>query len=278
MTTSGSRSTAARPRTRPGTTSRPARAGESRPAAGGARAPRRSAWSLARSVEREPYELLFGQRKAPDGTLLGRPPDGGRKAADLYARLLAAEPHATAERRRELRIEATRQARQGPLFFDLTISLSKSISIFHASLGENARLARQAGDAAGDRYWSALVAEVDDMIWQAVRAGFDYFQREAGYTRTGSHNTRVHGRETGQWHEADLAVAHWLQHTSRDGDMQLHVHSQIAHVAKTATDGKWRAPDSLGYNEHVGAVAAIVSQHLEEALTAPVRPGMGGPR
>ncbi|MGH2871993.1 MAG: relaxase domain-containing protein, partial [Solirubrobacteraceae bacterium] len=57
------------------------------------------------------------------------------------------------------------------------------------------------------------------------------------------------------------------QHTSRDGDMQLHVHSQIAHTAQTATDGKWRAPDSLGYNEHIGAVAAIVSQHLEEALT-----------
>ena len=33
-------------------------------------------------------------------------------------------------------------------------------------------------------------------------------------------------------------------------------------------DGKWRAPDSLGYNEHIGAVGAIVSQHLEEALTA----------
>ena len=106
------------------------------------------------------------------------------------------------------------------------------------------------------------------MIWQAVHAGFAYFQREAGYTRTGSHDTRVHGRETGQWHEADLAVAHWLQHTSRDGDMQLHVHSQIAHIARTGTDGKWRAPDSLGYNEHIGAVAAIVSQHLEEALTA----------
>ena len=106
------------------------------------------------------------------------------------------------------------------------------------------------------------------MIFQAVHAGFGYFQREAGYTRTGSHDTRVHGRETGQWHEADLAVAHWLQHTSRDGDMQLHVHSQIAHTARTVTDGKWRAPDSLGYNEHVGAVSAIVSQHLEEALTA----------
>ena len=101
-------------------------------------------------IEREPYDLLFGERKAPDGTQLGRPPGDGRKAADLYAQLLAAEPHATAERKRELRIEAVKQARQSPLFFDLTISLSKSISIFHASLGENARLARQAGDAEGD--------------------------------------------------------------------------------------------------------------------------------
>jgi len=217
-------------------------------------------------VDRKPYDLLFGKRQAPDGTRLGRPPASGRTAAEVYKALLAAEPHATAGRQRELRTEAARKARQGPLFFDLTLSLSKSVSIFHASLGENARLARQAGDKDGDEYWSALVAEVDEMIWQAVHAGFGYFQKEAGYTRTGSHNARVHGRETGQWHEADLAVAHWLQHTSRDGDMQLHVHSQIAHTAKTVTDGKWRAPDSLGYNEHVGAVAAIVSQHLEEAL------------
>jgi AAA domain/TrwC relaxase len=197
-------------------------------------------------VEREAYDLLFGARRAPDGTQLGRAPGGGRKATDIYARLLAAEPHATADRRHELSAEAARQARRGPLFLDLTISLSKSISIFHASLGENVRLARQARDAAGEGYWSGLVAEVDEMIWQAVRAGFDYFQREAGYTRTGSHNTRVHGRESGQWHEADLAVAHWLQHTSRDGDMQLHVHSQIAHVARTGIDGKWRAPGGPG--------------------------------
>jgi hypothetical protein len=217
-------------------------------------------------VEREPYELLFGERKAPDGTPLARKPDNGKKVADLYEHLLAAEPHATAERKRELLLEATRHARQSPLFFDLTLSLSKSISIFHASLGENARLAHEAADAAGEAYWSGLVAEVDAMIYQAVHAGFGYFQREAGYTRTGSHNTRVHGRETGQWREADLAVAHWLRHTSRDGDMQLHVHSQISHVARTGTDGKWRAADSLGYSEHIGAVAAITAQHLEEAL------------
>jgi conjugative relaxase-like TrwC/TraI family protein len=218
-------------------------------------------------VKRKPYDLLFGEHKAPDGTSLGKPPGSGRKAADIYAALIAAEPHATQERKQELRLEATRQARQSPLYFDLTLSLSKSISIFHASLGENARLAHEAGDAAGEQYWSGLVAEMDEMIFQAVHSGFAYFQREAGYTRTGSHNKRVNGRETGQWREADLAVAHWLQHTSRDGDMQLHVHSQIAHLARTGIDGKWRAPDSLGYNEHIGAVGAITAQHLEEALT-----------
>jgi hypothetical protein len=165
-------------------------------------------FGTAQQVEREPYDLLFGERKAPDGTQLGRPPGGGRKAADIYAALLAAEPHAIAERKRELRLEAARQARLSPLYFDLTLSLSKSISIFHASLGENARLARQAGDAAGYEYWSGLVGEVDAMIWQSVHAGFGYFQREAGYTRTGSHNKRVNGQETGQWREAELIVAH----------------------------------------------------------------------
>jgi hypothetical protein len=100
-------------------------------------------------VERKPYELLFGERKAPDGTPLARMPGNGKKVADLYAQLLAAGPHATGERKRELLLEAARHARQSPLFFDLTLSLSSSISIFRASLGENARLAREAADAAG---------------------------------------------------------------------------------------------------------------------------------
>jgi hypothetical protein len=195
LTTSGNRSTAARSKTRPATTSRPAKPGESRPAAGGAPGAKALGFAPSQTVDREPYDLLFGQRQAPDGTQLGRPPTGGRKAADMYVALLGAEPHATAERRRDLRLQATKQARQSLLFFDLTISLSKSISLFHASLVENARLARQAGDTDGDGYWTSLVTEMDDMIWQAIHTGFGYFQREAGYTRTGSHNTRVHGRK-----------------------------------------------------------------------------------
>jgi TrwC relaxase len=45
-------------------------------------------------VEREPYELLFGQRKAPDGTPLGRPPGRGTKAAGHPAHDSAPNPAA----------------------------------------------------------------------------------------------------------------------------------------------------------------------------------------
>jgi hypothetical protein len=98
-------------------------------------------------VERAPYDLLFGERKGPDGTPLGRRvPSNDHQIADIYGKLLASEPHATAERKRELYIAAAQQARHAPLYFDVTVSLSKSISVFHASLGENARLAKEAGD------------------------------------------------------------------------------------------------------------------------------------
>jgi len=44
------------------------------------------------------YDLLFGKRRAPDGTPLGKPPGGSSKAADVYSALAAIEPHATHER------------------------------------------------------------------------------------------------------------------------------------------------------------------------------------
>jgi hypothetical protein len=50
-------------------------------------------------VERGPYDLLFGQRKARAEPGWAARPQGGQKAVDLYARLLGAEPHATADPR-----------------------------------------------------------------------------------------------------------------------------------------------------------------------------------
>jgi hypothetical protein len=41
-------------------------------------------------VERKPYDLLFGERRAPDGTQLGRRPASSGSAASMYKELLTA--------------------------------------------------------------------------------------------------------------------------------------------------------------------------------------------
>jgi hypothetical protein len=226
----------------------------------------RLGFTRGQQVEREPYNLLFGERKGPDGRKLGRAPANGGKAVEIYKSLLAAEPGADDHRRAALRIEAQRQARQSPLYFDLTVSWSKDISIFHASLGAAVQRARDAGDKQAEAVAAGLLAEVDQILSEANDAALAYIQREAGYVRTGSHVARVEGKESGQFREADLIVASWFQHTSRDGDMQLHTHNQIAHVAFTRDDGKGRAPDSTAYYEHVRAAGQVASVHAEAAL------------
>ena len=64
---------------------------------------RRWAWNQARWSSANRMTCYSASAKLDD-TQLGRAPGNGLKAADLYARLLAAEPHATAERRHELRL------------------------------------------------------------------------------------------------------------------------------------------------------------------------------
>jgi hypothetical protein len=173
-----------------------------------------NAWA-SRPVSRwrEPYNLLFGQRKGPDGQKLGRAPANAGKAVAIYKSLLAAEPAAGDHRKAELRIMAQRLARPSPLYFDLTTSWSKDISIFHASLGAAVQRAREHSDQRGEALAAGLLAEVDGILRDANDAALAYLQREAGYVRTGSHVMRVDGRESGQFREADLAVASWYQHT-----------------------------------------------------------------
>jgi conjugative relaxase-like TrwC/TraI family protein len=227
----------------------------------------RLGFAEGQQVEREPYNLLFGERKGPDGQKLGRAPANAGKAVEIYKGLIATEPGADDHRKAELRIMAQRAARQSPLYFDLTTSWSKDISIFHASLGAAMQRARDEGDKHAEAVAVGLLAEVDQILRDANNAALAYFQREAGYVRTGSHAERVDGKESGQFREADLIVASWYQHTSRDGDMQLHTHNQIAHVAITRYDGKGRAPDSTAYYEHARAAGQIASVHAESALT-----------
>jgi len=208
-------------------------------------------------VKRAPYKAVYQQFDPRTGDKLGRPLGSYAKFADHLARLRAAEPHATAERVVELEREAARAARQPAVYTDVTVSFSKSISVLHASLRENTRRARLAGDGRAAAYWAGQENKFQDVLHRGNRAALEYLQMWAGVTRTGYHGIRVDGQEPGRFEEAGLIVSSWLQGTSRDGDPQDHIHNQIARITRTASDGKWRAHDTASLRAVLGALQAV---------------------
>src|ERR1022692_1986434 len=245
----------------------------SRRAAGGVLAPRRWDSPRARSWSGSRMSWSTSRSTRVRARSSGRARGNYAKFEEHFARLTAAEPYATAERLLELEREAAQATRQAAAYTDMTVSFSKSVSILHASIRENARRARLAGDRAGAAWWDAEVVAFEEILHQANRAGLDHVQRHAGMTRTGYHGSRVDGREPGRFEEADIIVSSWLQGTSRDGDPQDHIHNQVARIVRTRSDGKWRALDTMCLRGVLGAVQAIVATHAECVLTA--RYGVG---
>jgi hypothetical protein len=217
------------------------------------------------AVDRAVFEPLYGHHldpRDPSGeALLGRAPRRFRSAEEIYKAMLAAEPESTAERRAQLMIEAKAQVRMPDFYWDATFSVSKSVSLFHASALANAAAAAERGDYQAAEAWE----EVADGIWDAIMEGngaaLDYLQREAGQTRAGYH-------PGGRWEDArEWVIASFRQHTSRDGDPQLHVHNLILHKVRRETDGAWRALDSTSLYRHRPAASAIATVVMENALT-----------
>jgi AAA domain/TrwC relaxase len=218
-------------------------------------------------VEREPYTAVYQQRDPATGDKLGRSRGSYVKFADHLARLQTAEPHATAERLIELERESAKAARQPAAYTDVTVSFSKSISVLHASIRENARRARLAGDERAEGYWAGREERFQQILHSANRKALEYLQTWAGVTRTGYHGVRVDGQEPGRFEPAGLIVTSWLQGTSRDGDPQDHIHNQIARITYTFSDGKWRAHDTASLRAVLGALQAIAATAAECELT-----------
>jgi len=219
------------------------------------------------TVERAPYDAVYRQLDPRTGAKLGRPRGRYPTYADHLARLTAAEPHATAERLIELEREAAQATRQPAAYTDVTISFSKSISVLHASIRENERRARLAGDRQAAAYWAGREQQFQEVLHRANRVALEYLQARAGITRTGYHGVRVDGREPGRFEPAGLVVTSWLQGTSRDGDPQDHIHNQIARITRTVSDGKWRALDTMSVRAVLGALQAIAATVVECELT-----------
>ena len=218
-------------------------------------------------VERRPYDAVYQQRDPWSGDKLGRARGRYATFADHLARLKAAEPHATAERVIELEREAAQATRQPAAYTDVTVSFSKSISVLHASIRENARRARLAGDEPAVAYWAGREEKFQEIMHGANRAALEYLQAWAGFTRTGYHGVRVDGQEPGRFEEAGLVITSWLQGTSRDGDPQDHIHNQIARITRTTSDGKWRALDTASLRAVLGALQGVAATVVECELT-----------
>ena len=223
-------------------------------------------------IERAVFERLyqdFADPRDPSGeTRLGRAPQQFRASAEIFADLAALEPEATAERCAQLMIEAKSQVRMPVQYFDLTFSVSKSITLLHASAMANAAKAAAEGDQEAAAYWDQAAQDVWACIQAGNQAALDYLQREAGYTRSGYHGRQADGVRAGRWEDAHgFVIGSFAQHTSRDGDPQLHIHNLVLNRVMRERDGAYRTLDSRALYEHRGAAAAIAAVVMESALS-----------
>ena len=218
------------------------------------------------------YLKVYSQVHPMTGERLGRAAAGAGRVEErrlaYLAELLAAEPHATKDRQRALAWQATVETRPTAPYTDVTVSFSKSVSVLHASIRENARQAREAGNAAAAAWWDRAERRFSEILQEGNLAGLRHVQEWAGVTRAGSHAARVGAdQETGRWVSAGLVVTSWLQGTSRDGDPHDHVHNLFARMVHTDRDGKWRALDTMALRYQLPAMNAIAAAHVEAALT-----------
>ncbi|MGQ0843481.1 MAG: MobF family relaxase [Sporichthyaceae bacterium] len=197
----------------------------------------------------------------PDAATLGHRGRAYIGEEELYRAAYAAEPHATAERRAELRLDAGRRARRNVAFMDATFSVQKSITVLHTAFEAQEVAARRRGDVPEATAWASHREAVESAIWAGSRAALDYLAAHAGYSRVGHH-----GGAAGRYIDAhDLVIASFFQHDSRDHDPQLHVHNAILNRVQ-GSDGVWRTLDGRSLYVHRGAAAAVGERTTEEYL------------
>src|SRR5215203_6162628 len=138
--------------------------------------------------------------------------------------------------------------------FDLVFSPPKSVSLLHAL---------------GDEETRRAVNEAHLSAWQAALA---YLEDEACVTRRGRNGVY---RE----HAGGFVAAAYQHRTSRAQDPHLHTHVIVANMAKTPSDGKWRALDGEPILRSYRLAAGYLYQaHLRAELTRNLGVEWSGPR
>jgi conjugative relaxase-like TrwC/TraI family protein len=127
--------------------------------------------------------------------------------------------------------------------FDLVFSPPKSVSLLHAL---------------GDEDMRRAINEAHLSAWQAALA---YLEDEACVTRRGRNGVN---RE----HAGGFVAAAYQHRTSRALDPHLHTHVIVANMAKSPSDGEWRALDGEPILKSYRLAAGYLYQaHLRGELT-----------
>ena len=125
--------------------------------------------------------------------------------------------------------------------FDLTFSAPKSVSLTWALGGH------------------PVAAEVKAAHAEAIRAGLDYLQQAACWTRRGAGGHEfVKG--------SGFLATGYVHRSSRAGDPQLHTHVLVANATQ-GPDGRWTRLYHPAIYEHTKTASYVYEAHLRDRLT-----------
>lgn len=234
------------------------------------------AQSVGAEVDPKVMETIYGKWKHPEtGEKLGRAMYTFKPMNERLAEALAKEPEATPERVKEIELAVRKSQQHGVRYYDVTYSAPKSWSLLHASYQVRAIQAREQGFEGTAEVWQQRADAVWDAWKEGVAAGTAFLEREAGYSRAGYHGRSINGRSSGRYIEGQgLIVAAFAQHTSRNDDPQLHVHTAILNKTLTIdidpVTGEerqvWRTLDGQALYRHTKAAGHMAERVAEEAL------------
>ncbi|MFD8497962.1 MobF family relaxase [Amycolatopsis sp. NPDC059657] len=207
-------------------------------------------------VDPDVMRAVYGRLEHPDTEepLGRRPRNYSVLTESKIAAALANEPTATEERQAEIRREMERAERKARAFYDVTVSPSKSASVYRAAL-----------EAAGQ---FDLADAMDEAHRIANAEMLAFAERNIVYTRVGSHTTiKATGKTVGEYAEIKgLIVTSWEHSTSREGDPHAHIHNAVLNRVETK-DGKIYALDAQAFKSIKGQMAMVYERRYEEEVT-----------
>ncbi|MEV0151896.1 MULTISPECIES: MobF family relaxase [unclassified Nonomuraea] len=209
-------------------------------------------FTVGQPVDPEAFERLYRTFADPRDPAFGDP-----TMRDVDKPRLGARPARYSEE----------SGRKPVYFLDLTFSPPKSITLLHAGLLARAAAERRAGQHEQAQRLQGQAAQVWDAVMAGNAAMLEYYQDVCGVSRAGKHSVTVEGRSSGRWVDAPRwVVASFRQHTSRNGDPQLHVHNPVLNRVPCDSDGKWRTLDSRAIHAVRPAAGALAERVMWEEL------------